>query len=53
MHELFPAPYRPVIVELDWPFDAPRPPIDPDVFDEVAKALGIGQDTDTDAPQRE
>jgi hypothetical protein len=51
VHELFPAPYRPVIVDLDWPFDAPRPPVDPEVFDEVAKALGIGQDTD--APPHE
>lgn len=53
VHELFPSPYRPAIVDLDWPFDAPRPPIDPKVYDEVAKALGIGQDTDTDAPRHE
>lgn len=55
VHELFPSPYRPVTVDLDWPFDAPRPPVDPEVFDEVAKALGIGQDTDTatDAPRHE
>ncbi|MFJ3182340.1 hypothetical protein ACIPJN_28665 [Streptomyces sp. NPDC086796] len=52
VHELFPSPYRPAIVDLDWPFDAPRP-VDPKVFDEVAKALGIGQDTDTDAPRHE
>ncbi|KOU51853.1 TniQ family protein [Streptomyces sp. WM6378] len=53
VHELFPAPYRPVIADLDWPFDAPRPPLDPDVFDEVATALGTGQDTSTDAPRQE
>ncbi|MFE1190205.1 hypothetical protein [[Kitasatospora] papulosa] len=53
VHELFPAPYRPVVVDLDWPFDVPRPAVDPEVFDEVAKALGIGQDTDTDAPRHE
>lgn len=41
--------YRQVIVDLDWPFSDSRPPIDPDVFDEVAQALGIGQD----APRRE
>nr|WP_024126600.1 TniQ family protein [Streptomyces sp. FR1]AHE39219.1 hypothetical protein pFRL3_442c [Streptomyces sp. FR1] len=50
VHELFPAPYRPVVTDLDWPFDAPRPPIDPEVFDEVAKALGIEQDSGADAP---
>ncbi|MEV7891604.1 hypothetical protein, partial [Streptomyces sp. NPDC088357] len=48
VHELFPAPYTPVIADPDWPFDAPRPPVDPEVLNEVAKALGIGQDTDTD-----
>ncbi|WP_217226127.1 hypothetical protein [Streptomyces anulatus] len=36
--------YRPVIVDLARPFDTPRP-VDPDVFDEVARALGIEQDT--------
>ncbi|MFJ1662196.1 hypothetical protein [Streptomyces anthocyanicus] len=35
--------YKPVIVDLAWPFDTPRP-VDPDVFDEVATALGIEQD---------
>ncbi|WP_274036757.1 hypothetical protein [Streptomyces sp. MMBL 11-1] len=40
--------YRPVIVDLDWPFDTPRP-VDPDVFDEVARALGIEQDTPREA----
>ncbi|MGW0866917.1 TniQ family protein [Streptomyces sp. NPDC002611] len=50
VHELFPAPYTPVFVDLDWPADATRPPIDPEVFDEVATALGIGQNTDTDTP---
>ncbi|MFJ5952588.1 hypothetical protein [Streptomyces noursei] len=40
--------YRPVIVDLDWPADITRPPIDPEVFGTVAKALGIGQDTDAD-----
>ncbi|MFC8704906.1 hypothetical protein ACFUIV_22345 [Streptomyces anulatus] len=44
---LQPDSYRPVIVDLDWPFDAPRP-VDPDVFDEVARALGIEQDTPRD-----
>ncbi|GLF98025.1 hypothetical protein [Streptomyces yaizuensis] len=52
VHELLPPPYRPIIVDLDWPFDAPRP-VDPEVYDEVAKALGIGQDTGTDTPQPE
>ncbi|MFF8786693.1 hypothetical protein [Streptomyces sp. NPDC015125] len=47
-----PAPYTPVIVDLDWPSDATRPPIDPEVFDEVAKALGIGQEAETDTPPR-
>ncbi|EGX56739.1 MULTISPECIES: hypothetical protein [Streptomyces] len=51
--ELRQAPYTPVFVDLDWPADATRPPIDPEVFDEVAKALGIGQDTDADAPPSE
>ncbi|MET9779189.1 hypothetical protein ABZ023_33925, partial [Streptomyces sp. NPDC006367] len=50
VHELLAAPYRPAIVDLDWPFDAPRP-VDPEVFDEVATALGIGQDTGPGAPQ--
>lgn len=50
VHELFPAPHRPIITDLDWPADATRPPIDPDIFDEVAKALGIEQDTDATAP---
>lgn len=40
--------YRPVIVDLDWPFDSPRP-VDPAVFDEVSKALGIEQDAPRDA----
>ncbi|MET8608910.1 TniQ family protein [Streptomyces rubiginosohelvolus] len=35
--------YTPVIVDLDWSFGDPRP-VDPDVFDEVASALGIEQD---------
>ncbi|MFF4933432.1 hypothetical protein ACFY2H_31755 [Streptomyces griseofuscus] len=52
VHELFPAPYRPAIVDLDWPFDTPRP-VDPDVFDEVATALGIRQNTGTDTPRPE
>ncbi|MFG3429722.1 hypothetical protein [Streptomyces californicus] len=38
-----PDSYTPVIVDLDWPFDTPRP-VDPAVFDEVARALGIEQD---------
>ncbi|MER0476792.1 hypothetical protein ABR737_00205 [Streptomyces sp. Edi2] len=49
-NELRPAPYRPVIVDLNWPTDTATPPIDPDVFDEVAKALGIEQNTNTDTP---
>ncbi|MCG7528564.1 hypothetical protein MHW47_29495 [Streptomyces sp. OfavH-34-F] len=49
-HELFPAPYRPGIVDLDGPSEAPRP-VDPDVFDEVAKALGIEEKPDE--PQHE
>ncbi|MGW2686498.1 hypothetical protein ACWC6I_25500 [Streptomyces sp. NPDC001414] len=53
VHELLAGPYRPAVVDLDWPFDAPRPPVDPEVVDEVAKALGIGQDTGTDAPRHE
>ncbi|MFD8732356.1 hypothetical protein [Streptomyces sp. NPDC059611] len=40
--------HRPVIVDLDWPFDTPRP-VDPAVYDEVAKALGIEQDAPRDA----
>lgn len=51
--ELRPAPYRPVLVHLDWPADAARPPIGPEVLDEVAQAFGIGQDTGPDAPPRE
>lgn len=51
VHELL-GPYRPAIVDLDWPFDAPRP-VDPKVFDEVATALGIGQDTGPGTPQDE
>lgn len=42
------ASFRPVIVDPDRPFDALRP-IAPDVFHEVAQALGIEQD----APRRE
>ncbi|WP_019061600.1 hypothetical protein [Streptomyces prunicolor] len=53
VHELLQTPYTPVFVDLDRPTDTVRPPIDPEVFDEVAKALGIEQDTDTDAPPRE
>ncbi|MFF8994506.1 hypothetical protein ACF09H_32200 [Streptomyces sp. NPDC014983] len=53
VHELLAAPYRPAIVDLDWPFDAPRPPVDPEAFDEVATALGVGQDSGTDAPRHE
>ncbi|MER5988067.1 hypothetical protein [Streptomyces sp. NPDC001787] len=53
VHELFPAHYRQVIAERDWPFDAPRPPIGADVFDEAVKALGIEQDTGTKAPRHE
>ncbi|MFJ4700456.1 hypothetical protein ACIP5N_22245 [Streptomyces sp. NPDC088768] len=52
VHELLAGPYRPVIVDLDWPFDAPRP-VDPEVFDEVAAALGIGQGAGPDTPQDE
>ncbi|MFK0142445.1 hypothetical protein [Streptomyces murinus] len=52
-HELLAGPYRPAIVDLGWPVDGPRPPVDPDVFDEVAQALGIGQDADPDAPRHE
>ncbi|MEU5137011.1 hypothetical protein [Streptomyces californicus] len=40
--------YRPVIVDLDWPFDTPRP-VAPDVFDEIARALGIERDTPREA----
>jgi hypothetical protein len=50
--ELRPAPYRPVIVDLDWPTDA-RPPTDPEAFAAVAQALGIGRDTDLDTPEHE
>ncbi|WP_446047395.1 hypothetical protein [Streptomyces olivaceus] len=53
VHELLAGPYRPAIVDLGWPSDAPRPPVDPDVFDEVAQALGLGQDTGPDAPRHE
>ncbi|MET8816425.1 hypothetical protein ABZW47_31045 [Streptomyces sp. NPDC004549] len=53
VNELLQAPYTPVVVDLDWPADATRPPVDPDVFDEVAKALGIGPDTATDMPRHE
>jgi ParB-like chromosome segregation protein Spo0J len=53
VHELLAGPYRPAVVDLDWPVDGPRPPVDPDVFDEVAQALGLGQDTDPDAPRHE
>ncbi|MER8120665.1 hypothetical protein [Streptomyces sp. NPDC094031] len=52
VHELLAGPYRPAIVNLDWPFDAPRP-VDPEVFDDVARVLGIGQDTTADAPRHE
>ncbi len=52
VHELLAGPYRPAIVDLDWPFDAPRP-VDPAVFAEVATALGIGQDTGPGTPQNE
>ncbi|WP_235787256.1 hypothetical protein [Streptomyces mutabilis] len=52
MHELLAGPYRPAIVDLDWPFDAPRP-VGPEVFDKVATALGIGQDTGPGTPQDE
>jgi hypothetical protein len=52
VNELRQAPYRPVFVDLDWPADAPRPPIAPEVFDEVAKALGIEPDAATHAPPR-
>ncbi|MEV1040538.1 hypothetical protein AB0J01_28390 [Streptomyces sp. NPDC050204] len=47
-----PDRYRPVIVDLDWPFDYPRP-IDPEVFDTVAQALGLGQEDGADAPPHE
>lgn len=53
VHELLAGPYRPAIVDLDWPVDGPRPPVAPDVFDEVAQTLGTGQDTNPDAPRRE
>ncbi|MEU8545249.1 TniQ family protein [Streptomyces sp. NPDC048717] len=50
--ELLSDSYRPVIVELDWPFDAARPPIDPEVFKTVAQALGIEQgDAPDTSPQ--
>ncbi|MFG2210924.1 hypothetical protein [Streptomyces sp. NPDC048638] len=52
-NDLFADRYRPVIVDSDWPSDSGRQPIDPEVFDEVAKALGIDQDTGPDAPRRE
>ncbi|MFF9785619.1 hypothetical protein [Streptomyces nigrescens] len=51
-NELRPAPYTPVFVDLDWPADATRPPIDPEVYDEVAEALGTELDADTDAAPR-
>jgi hypothetical protein len=53
VNELRPNPYTPVVIDLDWAADASRPPIAPEVLDEVTKALRIGQDTDTDAPPRE
>ncbi len=53
VHELLAGPYRPAIVDLEWPSDAPRPPVGPEAFDEVTKALGIGQDSETDAPRHE
>ncbi|GAA3763931.1 hypothetical protein ACRWOO_29455 [Streptomyces sp. NEAU-PBA10] len=40
--------YRPVIVDLDWPSSVSGPPVSPEVFDTVAKALGVEQDTDAD-----
>ena len=52
VNELRPGPYRPVIVDLDWPTDA-MPPTDPEVFAVVARALGIGQGTDPDGPRHE
>jgi hypothetical protein len=50
--ELLHAPYPPAFVD-QWPADAVPPPVDPEVHDEVTKAPGTGQDTDTDAPPRE
>ncbi|MFF4205771.1 hypothetical protein ACFYZ8_34550 [Streptomyces sp. NPDC001668] len=52
-NEPHPAPYTPVFVDLDWPANATRPPIAPEVLDEVTQALGIGQNTGTHAPPRE
>ncbi|WP_431985268.1 hypothetical protein [Streptomyces qinglanensis] len=52
VNELLAGPYRPAIVDLDWPFDTPRP-VDPEVFDEVATALGIGQNTGPGTPHDE
>ncbi|MEU5902717.1 hypothetical protein [Streptomyces venezuelae] len=53
VNELFPDRYRPVITDLKWPFDTPRP-IDPQVFDEVTEALGLELDTTfTSTPPRE
>ncbi|MFJ3176168.1 hypothetical protein ACIPJK_36115 [Streptomyces roseus] len=40
--------YRPVIVDLDWPSSVSGLPVSPEVFDTVAKALGVEQDTDAD-----
>ncbi|MEW1762423.1 hypothetical protein AB0393_38720 [Streptomyces cyaneofuscatus] len=49
VHELLAGPYRRVIVDLDWPADAVRQPVAPEVFDEVAMALDIGEHNETDA----
>ncbi|MFJ1744580.1 hypothetical protein ACIOG4_38835 [Streptomyces microflavus] len=46
--------HRPALVDLDWPSNATRwPPVDPEVFDDVAQALGLGKFTASDAPQPE
>ncbi|WP_019061595.1 hypothetical protein [Streptomyces prunicolor] len=44
--EMLHAPYPPAFVDR-WPTDAVPPPVDPEVHDEVTKALGAGPDTDT------
>ncbi|MEU2357678.1 hypothetical protein ABZ599_32685 [Streptomyces misionensis] len=51
-NELHPAAYRPILVD-PWPADDVRPPIDPEVLEEVAQALGIGKDTGPGAPPHE
>ena len=48
-NDVYRTSYRSITTDLDWATDSAGLPADPEVFDSIAKALGIEQGADADA----